>query len=256
MSRSLNIALVPVEGNLDVTTAPVVRRRVDYLLEHGCRRIFLNMADAAYVDSAGMGLILTELRRARAAGGLLSLINVSDQAYLALRRMRVLDFMPVRRAEPLSPVASLDPSVLPLWRMTFRVDEGSLSDARERVAELLARLPLSTDEVFDMKLAAGEALGNAVDHTCEGGVLATVAAYPDRVVVEVSDCGCGMELAEDEEPAEVGPDAERGRGIRLMRLLADAVSITRKRAGEGTVVRLVKLLRDGASAPAAGEGPR
>ena len=36
---------------------------------------------------------------------------------------------------------------------------------------------------------------------------------------------------------------ERGRGIKLMRLLADSVSIHLKRSGQGTVVRLVKLLR-------------
>ena len=242
MSSSVNIALVPVEGDLDVTSAPVARRRIDYLIAHGCRRIFLNMADVGYVDSAGMGLIITELRRMRAAGGLRSLINVSDQAYIALRRMRVLDYMPVRRSGAKSRVTSLDPSVLPLWRMTFRADERTLSEARERVGELLASLPFSADEVFDMKLAAGEALGNAVDHTCEEGVLVTVAAYPDRAMIEVSDCGCGFELSDDEEPEEVGPNAERGRGIRLMRLLADSVSISRKHTGEGTVVRLVKLL--------------
>ncbi len=243
MSSSVNIALVPVEGDLDVTTAPAVRRRIDRLVSGGCRRVLLNLADTGHVDSAGLGLILTELRRMRGLGGLLSLVNVSDQVYLALRRMRVLDFMPVRRTSARSRVTSVDPSVLPLWRMTFRVDEGGLADARDRVGEMMASLPFSADEVFDMKLACGEALGNSVDHACASGVLVTVAAYPDRVVVEVSDCGCGFEVADDEELPETGPFAERGRGIRLMRLLADAVSISSKSAGEGTVVRLVKLVR-------------
>ena len=93
-----NIALVTVEGDLDVRTVPALRRRIDRLVSDGCRRIFLNMAGARYVDSAGMGLILTELRRMRGAGGLLSLMNVSPQAYQALRRMRVFDYMPVSRA--------------------------------------------------------------------------------------------------------------------------------------------------------------
>lgn len=243
MSANVNIAMVPVEGDLDVTTVSAVRRRIERLVSAGCRRIFVNMADVGYVDSAGLGLILTELRRMRDRGGLLSLINVSDQVYLALRRMRMLDYMPVRRASARPRVTSLDPSVLPLRRMTLRVDAAALSEARERVGELLSTLPFSADEVFDMTLACGEALGNAVDHTCEGGVLVTVAAYPDRVVVEVSDCGCGFEVADDEELPETGDFAERGRGIRLMRLLVDSVSISLKRTGEGTVVRLVKLVR-------------
>lgn len=241
MDASVNIGLVDVSGDLDVSSVPSVRRRLDALIASGSRRIFMNMADVGYVDSAGMALILTELRRVRALGGLLSLINVSSQLYRALSLMRMVDFMPVSRAGARRTVTALDPSVLPCWRTTFRVGEDELSSARDRLSRLLVDLPLSSDDVFDMTLACGEALGNAVDHTCGGGVLATVAAYPDRVSVEVTDCGCGFSLGEDEEPPDVGPASERGRGIRLMRLLADSVSIAPKQTGEGTVVRLVKL---------------
>lgn len=244
----VNIALVPVEGDLDVTTVPAVRARIERVVAGGCRRVFVNMADARYVDSAGLGLILTEVRRLRSVGGLLSLINVSSQAYQALRRMRVLDHLPVTRSEARRTPTPLDPTVLPNWRMTFRVRPTDLAAARNRARALLAELPLTPDQVFDMTLATGEALGNAVDHTCGGGVLLTMAAYPDRVSVEVVDCGEGFEVADDEEPPEAGPLAERGRGIRLMRLLADSVSIERKTSGEGTVVRLVKLFSE--SAPA------
>ena len=55
MPSSVNIALVPVDGDLDVTTVPVVRRRIDRLVAGGCRRLFVNMADVGYVDSAGLG---------------------------------------------------------------------------------------------------------------------------------------------------------------------------------------------------------
>ena len=95
MSERANIALVSVGADLDVTTVPVVRRRMDRLVAQGCRRVFMNMAGVEHVDSAGMGLILTELRNIRRQGGLLSLVNVSPQVYQALRRMRMLDYMPV-----------------------------------------------------------------------------------------------------------------------------------------------------------------
>lgn len=242
MPERTNIAIVPVEGDLDVTTVPVVRRRLDALVGRGCRRVFLNMADATYVDSAGMGLILGELRRLRRLGGLLSLSNVSSQLYQALLRLRVLDLMPVERRGSRRAVHELPATTLPLWHTTFRADAATLASVRGHVGRLLERTSLTPDEVFDMTLASGEALGNAVDHTCGDGVLVTVAAYPDRVTVDVTDCGPGFELAAGEEPPKAGPLAERGRGIRLMRLLVDAVSISRKSAGCGTVVHLVKLL--------------
>ena len=84
------------------------------------------------------------------------------------------------------------------------------------------------------------ALGNAIDHAHAKGVIVSVSGYEDRAVVEVSDCGEGF------DPAAVKPAGscdERGRGIQLMRLLADAVTISPKRHGTGTVVHLEKLVR-------------
>lgn len=252
MSEKATIALVSVEGDLDVTTAPGVRDRIERLLAEGCRRVVVNMGAARHVDSAGLGVILSELRRMRGRGGLLSLINVSPQVYRALCRMRVLDYLPVSQAGARREVTALDPTALPCWRTTFRVEADGLAAARERLQGLVRAMPFSADEEFDLVLACGEALGNAVDHTCGDGVLVTVAAYPDRVSVDVADCGRGFEPA-DGTP-EVRGDAERGRGIRLMHLLADSVTIRPKSSGEGTVVSLVKLFPRAVAPPAAPEG--
>ena len=242
MCSQSNIVLVTVPGDLDVTTVAPVRRQIDSAIARGSRRVILNMAAADYVDSAGMALIMRELRRLREVGGLLSLIDVSPQAYKALVLMRLVDLMPVSAAGARREVSELAPWVLPLWQNTLAVDPDRLAEARARVEQLLRRTALSADDVFDTTLAVGEALGSAIDHTCAVGVLATVTAYPDRAVVDVSDCGEGFSLADGEEPPAVGDHAERGRGIRLMRMLVDAVSITQKTSGHGTEVRLTKLI--------------
>ena len=67
----------------------------------------------------------------------------------------------------------------------------------------------------------------------------TIAAYADRVVVDVRDCGCGFEIAPNEEPPK---SRERGRGIRLMRMLVDSVEVRRRTDAPGTRVRLIKLI--------------
>lgn len=241
MQREPNITMISVPGDVDVMSAPALKRSLDQLVAGGCRRVVLNMANASYVDSAGMGAIICELRRMRRAGGLISLINVAPRVYQALALMRVVDFMPVSRAGANRKVTELDPSVLPEWRTTFRVNAERLGSARVRVEELCRSLPLTPDEMFDLTLAVGEALGNAVDHACESGVLVTVAAFADRVTVDVADCGEGFSLGAAEAAPEAAEDAERGRGIKLMRLLTDSVTIAPKSTGEGSVVHLVKL---------------
>ncbi len=240
MRTQANIALVRVDKDLDVTSVDALRRRVDALIDGGCRRVILNLSGADYVDSAGMGLILSEVRRMRSMGGLLSLTGVKSRVYQAMCLMRLADFLPISRFGVKPEVDELDPSVLPEWRTTFSVDAERLDLARARLGELLDGLPLSGDAVFDMKLASGEAVGNAVDHTDADGVLVTVAAYSDRVCVDIADCGRGF-LPTSLDEAETDEFAERGRGIKLMRLLADSVSIEPKSCGEGTVVRLVKM---------------
>lgn len=249
MQTQTNIALIPVEGDLDVRSVPALRRQIERLISNGCRRIVLNLAGSGYVDSAGMGLVLFEFKHMRRLGGLISLINVPPLAYRCFARLRMTDLVPISRSGEAKVVTSLDPSTLPLWRTTFRVRPGSndpLGEARRSLTELLDDLPFTPDEAFDLTLAVGEALGNAWDHTSGDCVLVTVAAYPDRSCVDVADCGEGFESQEalDVTAANDGPDdefAERGRGIQLMRLLADSVEISPKTSGQGTVVHLVKL---------------
>lgn len=244
MGNNVDIALVGVGRELTVQTVGAVRSEIDDHVEAGCRRVVLNLAGCTYVDSAGMGLLIAEMCRLRRAGGMLSLVNVGNEVYRALRVLRLVDLMPVRRAGERGHVSELAPGTMPLWSTTLRVDGRTLSDARCRVGALLEDLGFSDDDAFDMELACGEALGNAWDHASDDhtgcGVLATVTAYPDRVVVDVEDHGCGFELGDDDDPPEARC-AERGRGIRLMRLLVDSVSIRRRPQGTGTLVRLVKL---------------
>lgn len=234
-----DIALVPVDRDLDVTSVDALRQTLESLIADGCRRIILNMAGATYIDSAGMALLLAEIRRMRALKGLLSLTNVSDQVLAILRRARVVDFAPVSRTRPCDGRTVPDPSTPPLWRTVVPVNKGDLSLTRASIGHLLEQLSLTPDELFDATLAAGEAVGNAVDHTDGTGASVTIVGYRDRAVIEVTDCGPGFDPSCTSCVAD--PCAERGRGIRLMRLLADSVTITPRSTGEGMLVRIVKL---------------
>lgn len=243
MEHTSDIVVLPVESDLTVLTAPRLRHDLDALIDGGCKRIILNMGKATYIDSAGMATILLEIRKMRAAGGLLSLINVSKPAYHSLRRVRVVDFAPVIPADTTRQVPELDPRVEPLWRRVLCSDADHMHETRQRVEHLLENTMLTADEAFDMTLACGEALGNAFDHTDSRYTLVTVSCYPDRVTLDITDTGKGYQLKAGEEPKTTsGSMLERGRGIKLMRLLADEVTISLKSSGKGTQVRLVKML--------------
>lgn len=244
MSSLTDILVLPLEGDLDVTSVPSVRAIIDKCIAAGCRRVILNMAETSYVDSLGMALLLSTARHLNELGGLLSLVNVQERVYRTLCICRLVDFVPVSSAGPKPPIPALAPGVHPIWQGTMNVDPSKLGDVRRRIEEVLERsTDLDANDIFDLTLAGGEALGNAIDHTCADGVLCSLEVYQDRVIVEVTDQGDGIELACSDEPpaSETQQDLERGRGIKLMRMLADSVEIARKPNGTGTVVRLVKL---------------
>lgn len=241
MEKNPDIALVPLARDLDVTSTASVRDTIEELISAGYRRIVVNMAGVSYVDSAGVALLFSEVRHMRELGGRISLINVGERVMRILRIVRLVDFVPASAAGLRPKVPEPDPKTLPTWRRALTVNPENLADTRGRLGNLLARLPLSADQRFDVMLAVGEAMGNAVDHAGGQDVLVTVSSYPDRVVVDVTDYGAGMELAADEAAPASPACAERGRGIRLMRLLVDSVSISRRDGGRGTRVRLVEL---------------
>ncbi|OFK23351.1 anti-sigma factor antagonist [Olsenella sp. HMSC062G07] len=243
MDTHPNIAVVHVGGDLDVTTVPRTRRLVEGLIDDGCRRIILNMAAATAIDSTGLGFVLGEIRRMRSVGGLLSITEANECVMRTLRLSRLVDFAPVSGAGGSRQVQELPASAVPLWRCVVRIDPSDLAGTRASVERHLSRVGMDSDCLFDLMLTVGEAIGNAIDHAAGECALVVLACYEDRVVIDVTDCGCGFELRAGEAVPRVDETSERGRGIRLMRLLADSVTIGRKPWGKGTLVRIVKLRR-------------
>lgn len=231
--------LVPVR-DIDIASVPLLREQVDALIDMGMRRIIINCQNVAFIDSTGLAFLLTRARRLLMGEGLLSLVNASPNVIRFIQIARLIDVLHVRPAQkPVLPALSAD--ALPKWSKTISVTGGieCLGAYRHRVSELLSTLPMTADARFDTALAAGEALSNAFDHAGGVGCSMTVQAYRDRVVIEVRDGGNGFELSADEE---VEASEERGRGIKLMRMLVDSVDVSRRRDVTGTCVRLIKLI--------------
>ena len=241
MNEWNDIAVIAPAHDIDIATVPYLREQLDGLIDTGIRRVLLNCQNVTFIDSTGLAFLLSRARALLRRDGLLSLVNASPAVIRFIQIARLLDVLHVTGSSK-TPVPTLAPGAEPLWSKSLSVREGveNLGYYRHRVADMLSGLPLSRDDCFDTALAAGEALSNAYDHACGAcGCIMTVRAYTDRVVIEVSDCGCGYEIAPDEEP---DCTEDRGRGIRLMRMLVDSVEVRRRVDARGTLVRLVKLI--------------
>lgn len=241
MNEWNDIAVISPARDIDISTVETLREQIDTLVEQGVRRVMVNCLNVGFIDSSGLACLLSRARRLHAKGGLLSLVNTSPGVTRSIQIARLIDALHVTAAVR-PPVPLLKPGAMPLWSKSVSVREGveNLGYYRHRVVDMISALPMSASDRFDTALAAGEALSNAYDHADgAAGCTIMVIAYPDRVVIEVRDRGRGYQIAADEEPDET---EERGRGIRLMRMLVDSVEVMRRRDARGTLVRLIKLL--------------
>jgi anti-sigma regulatory factor (Ser/Thr protein kinase) len=127
--------------------------------------------------------------------------------------------------------------VTPAYHAVFTGDPKNVPLARNAIASFAYLCGFSQDEVADIRLAAGEALSNAVEHGRahrSNGFSVRCSFKDNAITIEIRDNGSGFAI---EERRELTPEAsDRGFGIFLMRRLMDNVLFERN----GTAVRLVR----------------
>lgn len=122
----------------------------------------------------------------------------------------------------------------------------SVPVARRIVDTSMRTVGVNDDCVDDVTLALTEACTNVLKHSGPGDEYEVCVRLRDEVCsIEVIDVGQGFDFASltSDEPSH---EAERGRGVQLMKLLVDTVRFQSKPEA-GSVVRLEKTLeyRDG-----------
>ncbi len=101
---------------------------------------------------------------------------------------------------------------------------------RASIDEVADEYPLPGNERFELKLAATEALTNALKSSGGDPVRIRIVPRPEEIEVEIADRGSfGMGAR---------PEREGGRGIPLMLALVDEVHFST--TGSGTRVRVRK----------------
>jgi anti-sigma B factor antagonist len=72
-------ATVVLDGEIDIATAPVIRRFLMAAISGGDVHLAIDMSGVAFIGAAGIGVLVAAANRAREAGGSLSLLAPSPQ---------------------------------------------------------------------------------------------------------------------------------------------------------------------------------
>jgi anti-sigma B factor antagonist len=72
--RTGDWTVVEAKGEVDLYTAPRLKERVAELASSGHPRLAVNLAGVEFMDSTGIGVLISGLKRCREAGGDLALV--------------------------------------------------------------------------------------------------------------------------------------------------------------------------------------
>ncbi|MHA7272926.1 STAS domain-containing protein [Arthrobacter sp. TMT4-20] len=78
-------AEVKADGRLNMVSAPELREFVSELISDGSTRIVVNLEQAVFMDSSGLGALIGCLKAARQAGGDLRIAAVQPQVKMVLQ---------------------------------------------------------------------------------------------------------------------------------------------------------------------------
>jgi anti-sigma B factor antagonist len=95
--------VVTVYGELDVASAPTLREQLIELVASGSHMLVLDLEGLDFLDSTGLGAIISALKRARTNGGDLRLVCTQS------RIRRLFEITALDKAFPLFP--SLDSAI-------------------------------------------------------------------------------------------------------------------------------------------------
>jgi anti-sigma B factor antagonist len=70
--------VLDVEGEIDLSTAPTLRNRIDQLVHDGARRLVVNLERVGFMDSSGLSALVSSMKRMQEADGELALVCAQD----------------------------------------------------------------------------------------------------------------------------------------------------------------------------------
>ncbi|HEY3376205.1 MAG TPA: STAS domain-containing protein [Armatimonadota bacterium] len=92
-------AIVVFAGEMDLYTSPRAKETLTGLLAQGFRYLIINLHQAEYLDSTGLGTLIGALRRAREHGGSVRIVAPSHTVRRLFEMTRLTNAFPIDATE-------------------------------------------------------------------------------------------------------------------------------------------------------------
>ena len=87
--------LIAVFGETDLYTAPELKTRLHEAIDGGKIRLVVDFSEAPFIDSTGLGVLVSALKRLRGEGGALVLVSANENMRRLFRATGLDQAMPL-----------------------------------------------------------------------------------------------------------------------------------------------------------------
>jgi anti-sigma B factor antagonist len=72
------MCVLTLDGEVDVYTAPMLKEQLVAAIEEGCSNLLVDLERVSFIDSSGLGVLVSALRRSRERGGSVRILCTRD----------------------------------------------------------------------------------------------------------------------------------------------------------------------------------
>ena len=100
LRKSGDVVIVDLQGKLSAGLGDqILRDTIDELLGESWKKILLNLSGVSFMDSAGLGELVAGLRRCKASGAGLKLLNANERVHSTIYIARLLPIFETYQSE-------------------------------------------------------------------------------------------------------------------------------------------------------------
>jgi anti-sigma B factor antagonist len=90
--------VLAVKGEVDLYTSPQLKDKVTEMVDRGHSRLVIDLTDVGFMDSSGLGVLVTALKRAREREGSLALVCPEGSVHKVLTITGLDRVFPIHRS--------------------------------------------------------------------------------------------------------------------------------------------------------------
>ncbi len=94
-----NVVIMDINGEIDLYNAPEIKKKVKEQMDGGKRNLVVNLDKVSYIDSSGIGVLISSLSQLKKVGGGLKIINVYGSVKKVFELTKLTSFFDIFNSE-------------------------------------------------------------------------------------------------------------------------------------------------------------